>query len=537
MFQKKKDLYKKNLFISVFLLLGLVIITFLIVKQTSNTSDKQYINKTTSASSKQLPYKLGIYYFGVWSNKNKTKVHNDFWIGVKEFYNGQNPWNEDFSYLKPAIGYYNDSQVETLEKHINQAKSHGVSYFNFYWYWDHYNKKPINDSGLNSYLIAKNRDDLEFMISIVAHPGDETFNIDANDAQEVANIMVDYFEYPNYLRTKNGRPILNIIDNQGFVASNKSSTQKTEDFIALIKQKTIKRKQQNPHSLVKLPYIMINSSVPKAKYLEQIDGYTCLNHFGLSLQNRNGILGTMKKYNRLFVKRFDYFNNKPYTPCFMADFDSRPRMYTTGKPYNKFPYITDWDYDTNYTQGLQLLKNYVDNQKTKNAETGGYVNFYAWNEWREGGNTLEPCEKYGDRMLQKIVDVFNLSSHLPPYNSLCKTLGYCMQDFYHPSGTLDRADVTKLSGWARDADTSVPLIIHIYKNKPYYKGGEFVVAVKADKLRADLPFIDKYHGFSFKTPDSLKKGDRIYAYALGINGNGDLTGDNHPLNGSGMTIK
>ena len=42
-------------------------------------------------------------------------------------------WQADWSHLEPAIGYYDKSQVSTVERHIQQARENGLSYFSFYW--------------------------------------------------------------------------------------------------------------------------------------------------------------------------------------------------------------------------------------------------------------------------------------------------------------------------------------------------------------------------------------------------------------------
>ena len=135
-------------------------------------------------------YKVGAYYFGMfapYSHYNNgvffgSNIHDnvyirkpgqpslvgDYWAGVRDLYLG-NEFTQDFknmftvvngfddnifntwrvgprwNVLQPAIGYYNQAEVSTVEKHIQQATENGIDYFSFYWYWN----KNIQGPDLN----------------------------------------------------------------------------------------------------------------------------------------------------------------------------------------------------------------------------------------------------------------------------------------------------------------------------------------------------------------------------------------------------
>lgn len=95
-------------------------------------------------------------------------------------------------------------------------------------------------------------------------------------------------------------------------------------------------------------------------------------------------------------------------------------------------------------------------------------------------------------------------------------------DFYDPVGTDDRADCSRLAGWAKDGDTTAPILVAIYKDAPY-PSGSFVGYVTADKYRADLPFTDKNHGYDMPTPSAFFTGcpTRAYLYAIDSDENGN----------------
>lgn len=111
-------------------------------------------------------------------------------------------------------------------------------------------------------------------------------------------------------------------------------------------------------------------------------------------------------------------------------------------------------------------------------------------------------------------------------------------NFYEPVGTLDRADCSRIAGWAKDGDTTSPTWVSI-RTAPW-PSGSHVTTVYANKHRADLPFPDKNHGFNIATPASLKNGVNYWIYAHGINvdtnGDWDVNANSPLLSGSGKKI-
>jgi len=113
-------------------------------------------------------------------------------------------------------------------------------------------------------------------------------------------------------------------------------------------------------------------------------------------------------------------------------------------------------------------------------------------------------------------------------------------DFYDPVGTDDWADCSKLAGWAKDGDTTLPIQVHIYKDGPF-PYGTYVTAVVANLYRSDLPFADKNHGYSINTPSAFFTGCPVQVYVHGIdvdtNGNIVSGGTNSLLANTGRTIR
>ncbi len=101
-----------------------------------------------------------------------------------------------------------------------------------------------------------------------------------------------------------------------------------------------------------------------------------------------------------------------------------------------------------------------------------------------------------------------------------------------PEGWLDEANCNQIRGWARDPNTTSPISVHLYADGEAGMG-TFIGATPADQLRPDLPFDDKHHGFTFRTPESLKDGHIHYIYAYGID---DQGGTNPLLNGNPKSV-
>jgi hypothetical protein len=495
-------------------------------------------------------YKVGAYYFGVWY---PSSFRSDPWFEVREYYQGNiiPPWvpwyDEDFSHLRPVItqGFYDNSQASVLEKHIRQARANGLAFFNFYWYW---NSAENNNQGgefiaggLQAFLAAKNTEDLEFAISITSHPWGD-LDIPANHASTAVNLIIEeYLTKPHYLKTSNGRPVLFLLDTRGIMENDPGGNtySNTVNFIALLIQEI--NAQMNVD-----PFIVINSELnvedPNEEYYLPVrdlyaygvDGYSCLNFFGASLPPNESSVGSFVRYNNSLTSLFQYFNNVPNTsfiPCFMSDFNEKPRTKVRVS-WESIRYLNDWNL-SELNRGLRNVKAFMD--QFNQGVVNNYVTLYSWNEWSENGHLLEPSETLGNQQLNEVAQVFQLITF---GNAECKVNGDCTQSFHMAQGTLDVANCDTIAGWARDADTSQPIWVHIYKGGPYGQGGSFVTAVEADQLRSDLPFRDQKHGFSISTPTAFKTSqpEQIYVYAIGINGNGDPGGGNPLLSGVPKTI-
>jgi len=99
-----------------------------------------------------------------------------------------------------------------------------------------------------------------------------------------------------------------------------------------------------------------------------------------------------------------------------------------------------------------------------------------------------------------------------------------------PEGSLDAASWNLVGGWARDADNTTPVAVHIYID------GHLVHAMLANGHRPDLPFADQDHGFTWVPPLLGPGTHELVVYAIGVDANGSPNGENPSLSGSPKSI-
>ncbi|MFI5731036.1 glycoside hydrolase family 99-like domain-containing protein [Kribbella sp. NPDC051587] len=308
---------------------------------------------------------------------------NDWWGGVRDFHDGTHyatdNWpGEDWSNLKPSIGYYDDSQPATLEKQITQATSAGLSFFNFYYYWDNTKQRQdLTDKALDAFLQAGNKDSIDFAVGVCAHPY-APLNIPTTQYDAVATSVARYLQQDNTLRTNDGRKILNICDARGL--GDGSNTQ-VKQFIDAVRAKS-------GQDL----YVMINQAGfdPKQVTNAGANSPYCTTD-GPSIEARS--------YATYLRDQRKFYNQAPtgaYGRCVLSDFDERPRYPIENTDVSKIRWMPDQSFD-----GFrQAVRNATADMaaSTRPSTVDNYLFLYAWNEWHEGG-IIEPNERDGCRYL------------------------------------------------------------------------------------------------------------------------------------------
>lgn len=369
----------------------------------------------------------------------------DWWLGVRDFAGPSDYLTpdgdllvipqrtlgfniEDFSRLEPAIGFYNDSLPRTLEKHIRQARSNGLSFFSFYWHWDEAENEELQDESISAFLRAENSDDMDFMLSIAWGNGNG-LGVPPEDKDEVVELLVSkYFTEGNYLKTTDGRPMITLLSWGGV---DPVDIQNAIGFIADLRSETFQ-------VLGVYPYVLAAIDGGHAFEITNADAYTCLVDAASALfpvtENRDidddgdGITdrtielrsGSQAAYNdgHIDLMQLNYFD-KPFLPCYMTDFDEKPRLIS--KPFQTFiRQISDWTLP-GFRAGVADVGAFALGPANSSTIHNAIV-LYAWNEWAEEGRQLEPNASDGSLFLSHVADVLDLTTF---GDSACQTEGAC----------------------------------------------------------------------------------------------------------------
>lgn len=365
----------------------------------------------------ESPYRVGAFYYGAYTADSKAVINGthqiyrrqgDWWGGVTDFYGQENGisadsrgWIGKWPHLKPSIGYYSQSMVSTLRKHIVQATDAGLSFFSFYWYWSKIKDAELLPESLQSFLLANIKGTLKFNLSLYSHPWDNDMIIDESNALTVADAIIGYFSHQNYLRLSDGRPVIVIGDYRNFrmfgnqrcndaACYSKNAVQ----FLRILTQRSVAR-------LGVAPFVQLQAGVAGWSTLPEVDGFTCL--------VPPIVIEGETPYPLLEKTVFDPLKNtgKPVSPCMLVNFDERPRqdiLITDRKAIRFFVGKTD----AAFRHNLEVTKQFSDEEFAANRSPAAHIVYlYAWNEWHEGG-VLEPNMATGARDLNIVTDVFQL---------------------------------------------------------------------------------------------------------------------------------
>lgn len=385
--------------------------------------------------------RIGVYYFGMFSprafesgqSEARAKIarlygaadkERFWWAGVRDLEQGNAApellkefpaaaayFKDNWTGFEPVIGWYDQSDPRTLERHINQATSNGISYFNFYWYWDFLLQAEGLNDGLDSFLKARNSNQIDFMLSVCEHGWH--FTLPQRDFGNVAHLLVSkYISRSNYLKTQDGRLLLEICDPLGIRSDADPKAPRAypeQDVPAL---RTFIKEVRNEAKRVLNRDLLVLTTVPNEDIMREadIDGGTCVTSAiedPAPVQQR----GPLAKWLTNAAK------SGAYLPCVTEHFDERPRAGILKSPaqimFDGVPMTP-----AGFRAELQDAKDWMD--KRPDDKLSRFLVLYAWNEWHEGG-ILEPSVHQGAALISQIPKVFPMS--LPPRK--CRLTGRC----------------------------------------------------------------------------------------------------------------
>ncbi|WP_367130324.1 glycoside hydrolase family 99-like domain-containing protein [Saccharothrix sp. HUAS TT1] len=369
--------------------------------------------------------RTGAIYFGVFdANGNRSMMDrveqyygpesaNDWWGGVRHAHDrhpkavGHWP-DEDFSHLKPAIGYYDDARPETVERQIAQAA--GLDHFAFYWYWNPAAADEQLTTGLHSFLAARNRSDLKFTVLPCIHPwgggAGGTLRMPSDQITRAAQILVDdYLSQPNALRANDGRPMLQLCDVRGIGKPNSGPQDNTVDAAA-VRHFTDAVRTRARATLGEEVLITMTTDNGTPEPEHGLDDSYCPGRW----DHQRG------SYENYVAGERDWFATQPgpLVRCATSDFDERPRIGVS-KPDPVQPGDTSeqaqaklhasfrWYEDQSLPAFRRLpadIRTDLD-ESTRPSAVDNVVLLYAWNEWHEGG-VIEPNARDGCAYLDAV---------------------------------------------------------------------------------------------------------------------------------------
>lgn len=167
----------------------------------------------TAAQKPKAQIKLGAYYFAGWSGKNALDdgaPEHEWAKGMPTHVSKK--LTTEFAGRTPIWGWRDDGPG-IMEKQINLAADHGISYFAFCWYWKD-NRGPINVDAIEKdpkhvamqrFIKAKNNKRMEFCLLVANHSGSEIIGEEA--WKQAADYWITLFKNPRYLRV-GGKPLI-----------------------------------------------------------------------------------------------------------------------------------------------------------------------------------------------------------------------------------------------------------------------------------------------------------------------------------------
>jgi hypothetical protein len=331
-------------------------------------------------------YLVGVYYFAGWWREHPNK-----------YFEESRDWRLNYPDRRATLGAYNEQA--TMDREIDAASGHGVSFFQIRWYWQgnptarEAHQEKLN-AGVEQFMRSPNASKMKFTIEYVNHP---PFGITRDgDWEKACRRWCDVMKHPSYLRI-DGRAVFKIHGLDYFVRQMGGIDRAAEHVKAL---RRIARESGAGDLLVSAG--ITSGPVPSAKKAAPFDFLTTYMDVP-SLPPRQ----TPYPYEALLKLATDLWANcaanspKPYVPYLPAGWDPRP--WHDPRPSFQMPTRAQW------LDALRSARRAMDQHERLSIPTrDGRVKMlliYAWNEFGEGG-IVAPTTGRGDMMLEGISQVF-----------------------------------------------------------------------------------------------------------------------------------
>jgi hypothetical protein len=330
--------------------------------------------------------RAGAYYFDGWTGKTDHLTPR---------------LRDEFGDREPVWGWRDDS-LPVVERQIDCAADHGLSFFAFDWYWPEGADKstPLN-TGLELYLKAGNKKRLQFCLMVANHGG---FRIGPADWEVVTDAWVRLFREPTHLKVGN-KPLLIF-----FAARELRHAFGSSDAVKAAFDKLETKARAAGLDGVCVAACATPGPTNKWDNLADLkaEGYACLtgyNYHGYPVKGPDKIqpFARMIEGHQALWDRFAANSSLPYMPVVTVGWDKRP-WEDAAKPETQgvyYPDRTPVQVADFVTRAIRWMDAHPD-KTTKER----ILLLYAWNENGEGGY-LTPTKGGGDTYLKAIEKAVN----------------------------------------------------------------------------------------------------------------------------------
>jgi len=371
------------------------------------------------------PYHIGAWYFTLWGQHADSSMQAlqaqaeyggapDPWGGVREYSQGAGivPTNAPdfgtpttYSGRKPLLGFYDLTSQDVVDREIQEAASEGLEFFSFYWYADTQTgqENPVSSVIQNFFASTANKN-FKFVLAPIIVGSSPTMTLSTWESVIVPK-LVSYIQSGSYYRL-NGRPVV-VAFTLPFMSSSDA-----ESGYAYLRQAVARATGQNPLIIQLLGGDNTWNDMTYQRTTVQPDGFTC---FGAPIQ---GTPEPYQQYAASFVPWMMSQLTSPngsidptllYVPCGSVGQDARP-WWQVGWGNWDYPTPASRPYNTGvstslWRQHLQQVKSLIDSQQFSTLNT---VFLYAWNEWGESAQPIEPSLTLGYAYADVVRQVFGL---------------------------------------------------------------------------------------------------------------------------------
>jgi len=303
-------------------------------------------------------------------------------------------WNllEPYPNRKPALGYYDDTEIEVIDWQVKWALEHGISFFNLCWYRFPQNigQSPVrawrNDTLEKGLLQSTFIDQFEFVLTWENHNAAGISSREDLLDNLLPHWIGKYFSHPSYLRF-DGKPVLFIYSMDIFI----------RQIGGLANARTALETMREQCRLAGL-----NGLILAGEYRDT--DRAILERFREAGLDASWSYG-MQSVEGLRLRR--EWNALPDIPTISMGWDPRPWQEYIGYWWTSYWRHTPEQFRAVAGETLQIMKSWPEGSLTRHI-----VQLDNWNEWGEG-HYIAPSREEGFAYLEAIRQVFAPNSPKP----------------------------------------------------------------------------------------------------------------------------